>query len=462
MRFAPVIAALAAGFKEGGCRFSFNYPGFHANELHDALGGGNTSINERTAMAMGWGASLAGVRGVVSFKNVGLNDAADPYLHANLLGCHGGLVVGVFEDCDIEHSQNRQDSRPYFDMFGGLWIEPRSVRDAYETARDAFDLSERLGTPITLRITNVAYAWRKHIKLESRERLGKNRPFLRDPARWVAHPSHAAKQETELHKRRAAIACYVTERFCGDALSGWRSGGVYKRIIFGARREVNREKAIRINTLPLPENILRDILATQPDLAVHENGQPYVANLLRSLTGRCQPSYLMNNRRLRFQHHNRQAYEPLFGRLRMPGKRIIIGDLGEYTMDPWHTLDACLCYGASVAVAMGCLLYFQKDGRTPPGSVIAVTGDAAFAHSGALAFDEAVCRNLPVKVIVFDNGGSRGTGGQSIPGGIRRVEGWHNVRHFDMASMDSLDDLMEILLANNSGPALCIVKTKGE
>ena len=72
-----VIQALADGFKDGGCKLSANYPGFHSDELHDEMGGGVTSVNEKTAYAFAWGACLAGARSVVSMKNVGLSDAAD-------------------------------------------------------------------------------------------------------------------------------------------------------------------------------------------------------------------------------------------------------------------------------------------------------------------------------------------------------------------------------------------------
>ena len=94
----PVIAALAAGFRAGGVTICANHPGFHSHELAAAIGCPVTSRSERAAFAFGWGASLAGARTVVALKNVGLNDAADPFINALFVGCHGGLVVVVFDD----------------------------------------------------------------------------------------------------------------------------------------------------------------------------------------------------------------------------------------------------------------------------------------------------------------------------------------------------------------------------
>ena len=66
-----------------------------------------------------------------------------------------GLVVVVLDDWDVEQSQVRQDSRPYADFFPLLWLEPSSVAQAYELARQAPALSEQLESPVVLRVTNL-------------------------------------------------------------------------------------------------------------------------------------------------------------------------------------------------------------------------------------------------------------------------------------------------------------------
>ena len=140
-----LVKALSEGIADAGVRHFANYPGFHSNELHAALDATVTSTDEKNAFAFGWGCSMAGARAAVTFKNVGLNDAADAYLGAHFVGCRAGLVLFLFDDCDIQHSQNRIDVRPYSLVYGGLWLEPRSVPEAYRFARDAFGLSERFG-----------------------------------------------------------------------------------------------------------------------------------------------------------------------------------------------------------------------------------------------------------------------------------------------------------------------------
>ena len=57
--------------------------------------------------------SYAGRRALVSFKHVGLNVAADPFMNSAVTGIDGGFVVAVADDPGMHSSQNEQDSRVY-------------------------------------------------------------------------------------------------------------------------------------------------------------------------------------------------------------------------------------------------------------------------------------------------------------------------------------------------------------
>lgn len=444
----PLIETLAEGFRKAGAGESFNYPGFHANELHEAMGGGPTSINERTAYSMAWGYSLGGKRALVSFKNVGLNDAADPFLASIQLGCHGGLVLVLFEDMDIQHSQNRMDSRYYFNFFGGLWLEPGSLREAAEIAAMSFDVSEELSTPVVIRITNILYQ-HPGPKVRCDQKMHKPSREIacaRDPFRWVAHPMNAAGQETARLERQTRIQHWV-ESYC---LHQECIPDRPDKIIFGAARGVSRKNALRLTTLPLPAGALIPRRTSLCRLPVYEHGTGFVTQEIRRMFAPPIRSCGMQNRRIRYKYHCREDSEALFHALRQPADRFLSGDLGEYTMDPHRTLDACLCYGSSVAVAAG-----VKMAR-PGMSVTAITGDGAYAHAGSTAFEEAVYRNLGLRVYVFDNGGLKGTGGQAVAGGIRRSEGFPNI--IRLSFQDCVEHAKRLSAEPPGGPELYIVK----
>ena len=69
--------------------------------------------NEKVAMEVAFGASLAGKRSFCGMKHVGLNVAADPLFTMSYTGVNGGIVIGVADDAGMHSSQNEQDSRHY-------------------------------------------------------------------------------------------------------------------------------------------------------------------------------------------------------------------------------------------------------------------------------------------------------------------------------------------------------------
>lgn len=114
-----VLEAMAEALKKGGIQAAYNFPGFHSHKLFDLLDGGITSTNEKIAYELAWGSSQAGRPTLVTFKNVGLNDAADPFVNSLLTGAGAGLVLVVTDDIELQGSQCILDSRHYFSFYGG-------------------------------------------------------------------------------------------------------------------------------------------------------------------------------------------------------------------------------------------------------------------------------------------------------------------------------------------------------
>ena len=409
-----LVKALSEGIADAGVRHFANYPGFHSNELHAALGATVTSTDEKNAFAFGWGCSMAGERAAVSFKNVGLNDAADAYLGAHFVGCRAGLVLFLFDDCDIQHSQNRIDIRPYSLVYGGLWLEPRSVPEAYRFARDAFGLSERFGLPVTVRVTNIL--WDQGLVPSSWERASSPPPRFDPVGReasaspWVVHPSEAWRMEADLARKNGEIAEWV-ETVHAD------QPDTCDAIIAGARRGVVARSPFRTCTLPLPAKAIRRVFAGHPRPDVYEHGPtPFVAervDLILNESPRCPRHVMAPPAALRPRYHCRDNMEKLFAAIRaMPGA-FVVGDLGGYTMDPARTLQFCLCYGVAPAVAMG-----LAEASTRGTRVFCIIGDGAYLHSGQACLHEMVARGVSASVFVLENGGTLGTGGQWIPGDL--------------------------------------------
>src|SRR5690606_30940732 len=111
------------------------------------------STNEKVALEVAAGAANAGLRTMCMMKHVGLNVAADPLTTLAYVGVRAGMVVLTADDPAMFSSQNEQDNRYYARLAGLPMLEPSSVAEAKEMARQAFELSERLGEPVLLRTT---------------------------------------------------------------------------------------------------------------------------------------------------------------------------------------------------------------------------------------------------------------------------------------------------------------------
>src|SRR3990170_3826091 len=146
--------AVALGALHAGITSAYAYPGTPSTEIleyilqrggADAYGGDAPvaawTANEKTAFEQALGVSMAGRRALVAMKHVGLNVAADPFVNSALLALHGGLVLAVADDPGMHSSQNEQDSRFYADFARVLCLEPATQQEAYDMAREAFDLS---------------------------------------------------------------------------------------------------------------------------------------------------------------------------------------------------------------------------------------------------------------------------------------------------------------------------------
>ena len=82
------------------------------------------SLNERIALEICIGASIAGQRSLVCVKSVGMNVLLDPMMTLNLTGTHGGMVILLGDDPGAYGSQNEQDTRLIAPLIETPMLEP--------------------------------------------------------------------------------------------------------------------------------------------------------------------------------------------------------------------------------------------------------------------------------------------------------------------------------------------------
>lgn len=157
--------AVALGALRAGVKVVTGYPGTPstgalASLLRMDLDDGRHvewSINEKVAFEIAAGAAWAGQRALCTMKMSGLNVAYDSLISIAYSGCIGGLVIYVADDPGVSAGMAEQDSRGFARMSDLPMLEPASVAEAYRLVQVAFELSERAGTPVFVRlVTGIA------------------------------------------------------------------------------------------------------------------------------------------------------------------------------------------------------------------------------------------------------------------------------------------------------------------
>ena len=453
---------VALGAVHAGISSAYAYPGTPATEILEYLlehrrRHGRPFVawcaNEKTAMEEALGACFAGRRALVSMKHVGLNVAADPFVNGALVSTHGGLVVAVADDPGMHSSQDEQDSRFYADFARVLCLEPATQQEAYDMTVEAFDLSERFGVPVLLRlVTRLAHS-RTAIEVADAARPENPPSRAPRPSSWVLLPGNARRQWHDLLGRQREMTAWSED--CrwnrltlnpDDRGLGVVTTGLARNYFEENAGELARRPShLHVGAYPLPESLLRRLAGHVERLLVLEEGYPLVERLVRGalgpplpvagkLTGEVPPEGELTPDNVRpalgLPERPRLAagagalpgrppqlckgcphghmYEALEQALEGVEGAAVTSDIGCYTLGalpPYSAIESCVCMGASVSMAKGA----AEAGLRP---AVAVIGDSTFLHSGLTPLLDAVHEDTDMTLLVLDNAAVAMTGGQ--------------------------------------------------
>ncbi|MCK4452218.1 MAG: indolepyruvate ferredoxin oxidoreductase, partial [Anaerolineae bacterium] len=285
---AVALAAVHAGMSG-----AYSYPGTPASEifeyverLADRFGvHSDWSANEKVAYEEALGMSFAGKRVLVSMKHVGLNVAADPFVNSAISGANGGLVLAVADDPGMHSSQNEQDSRYYANFARIPCLEPANQQEAYEMTREAFELSERFGLPVMVRLTTRLAHSRADVAVgEPREQKGLKKPS--DVSAWTLLPGNARRQYRKLLEKQPDLleASESSQHNMVDLSGLDRSlgviaSGIAYNYFMEAVGGVNPYPYVKIGMYPLPVSAIRRLYEAVDRMMVIEEGYPFIEEL---------------------------------------------------------------------------------------------------------------------------------------------------------------------------------------
>ncbi len=453
--------AIAQGAWEAGLHVAAAYPGTPSTEILENMSAykdvySEWSTNEKVALEVAAGASMAGARSLAAMKHVGLNVAADPLFTLAYTGVNGGLVVVTADDPGLFSSQNEQDNRYYASHAKLAMLEPSDSQECLDFVKEAFDISEKYDTPVLFRVTTRICHSKTLVETSERKEVPV-RPYAKDVSKYVMAPAAAKKRKYIMEERIAALKEFsentpLNRIEAGPGKIGIITGG----ISYNHAKEVFGDEVSYLKlgfTWPLPEKLIRKFAGTVDTLYVIEENEPYIEDFVKTLgikcTGREKLPWVDELtpeaiRRAFFPESLEQGgyqieadvpprppvlcagctHRGFFYEVGKYKDVVVTGDIGCYTLGivpPLSVTDSVICMGASVSGGVGFSKAVEKAGRKE--KVFAVIGDSTFFHSGITGLIDAVVNKAPIVINILDNRITAMTGHQENPGTGRTLMG---------------------------------------
>lgn len=442
--------AIARGAYEAGVMVATGYPGTPSTEILENLISYPAikvewTPNEKVALEVGSGASLAGARALVTMKHVGVNVAADPLMSLPYIGVKGGLVLVSADDPSLHSSQNEQDNRNYARFAKIPMLEPSDSQEAKDFVKIAFALSEKFDTLVLFRTTTRVSHSVSLVELGYHRKVKNPSGPIKDPLKYVMVPENARKRHLIVEERIEKLKAFA-ENFPENRIEwGEKSVGIITSgISFQHAKEVFPEASfLKLGmTHPLPENMIKRFAHSVKEVLVVEELDPFLEEHVRLLgikvkgksplhrCGELDPDRIEAG--IKTKHlKTAGARESIPSRPPnlCPGcphrgvfyalnklKVFVTGDIGCYTlafMPPLNAIDTTLCMGAGIGQAHG---IEKAMGDNALGKVVAVIGDSTFLHSGMTGLLNMSYNQGRSTVIILDNRYTAMTGGQEHPG----------------------------------------------
>lgn len=436
--------AIARGAYEAGVKVSAAYPGTPSTEISENIVKykeiyAEWSPNEKVAAEVAIGASISGVRAMVSMKHVGLNVASDPLYTVSYIGAKGGLVFVVADDPGMYSSQNEQDTRLVARAAQVPVLEPSDSADAKEFMKFGFDLSEKYDTPVIVRLTTRLSHSQGLVELNEREEP-EDKPYERNIGKNVMMPGNAIKRHLVVEDRMNRLeedSCKfsVNRAEYRDTSIGFITSGIPYQYVREAMPDASVLKLGLVN--PLPRKLIEEFASKVDKVYVFEELEPVIEEQMKSWGIRVigkeiftrQGEYSANLLRTTVlgEKLDVAAPAPVPPRppILCPGcphrsvysvmnklKIHAAGDIGCYTLGavaPLGVVDTTICMGASISSLHG---MEKAKGKDYIKNWVAVIGDSTFMHTGINSLINMVYNKSTGTVVILDNSTTGMTGHQ--------------------------------------------------
>ena len=447
--------SIARGIYEAGCLIACAYPGTPSTEILENVSKykeihSEWSTNEKVALEVASGASIAGARSVVSMKHVGLNVAADPMFTMAYEGVNGGLVIITADEPGMHSSQNEQDNRLFAPHAKVAMVEPSDSQECKDFIKEAFEISETYDTPVLFRITTRVCHSKGIVELAEREEKGV-REYTKDIKKYIMVPANSKVKHVEIEEERLprlreySNTTSLNRIEWGDKKIGIITNGIsylHAKEVFG-----DNASYLKIGfSYPMPDKLIKEFANEVETLYVIEENEPYMENFVKAMGIKCigkevlpicgelSPEII---RKAILGEEEKESYELdldipnrppalcagcphrgiFYAVSKYKDKIIATSDIGCYTLGmapPLGVGDTVICMGAGISAGIGFDRVNQMADRDK--KVFGFVGDSTFFHSGMTGLVNAVYNGTNMVMVILDNRITAMTGQQDNPG----------------------------------------------
>ncbi len=440
--------ALARGAFEANVRVAAGYPGTPSSEIIETISlkypgiDSEWSINEKVAMEIALGSSIAGLRSMAVMKHVGLNVASDTMMTAAYTGVNAGMVAVVADDPGMHSSQNEQDTRNYASFARLPVFEPADSQEALDMIKTAFEVSGEFDTMVILRsVTRVSHT-KSPVIIGKASRRSAPLNYKKNAAKYVMVPANAIPRHVILLEKYGRLREF-SNNYAGNRAEykDKKIGIITHGLTYQHVREAMPDASVfKIAMYPLPIDRIREFAAEVRSLYIVEELDPVIEEEIKAAgikaagkeiipsAGEVFPAVIKKAFNIHMPESGRPSlpliparppllckgcgHIPVFEVLR-DLKAVVLGDIGCYTLGalpPYQAMDTTVCMGASIGNEIG----FRKAAELSGKNIIsaAVIGDSTFYHSGIPGLLDAVYNGTPITLIILDNRVTAMTGHQ--------------------------------------------------
>ena len=476
--------AVVRGALESGVSVATCYPGTPSSEIgdtfteiaHDAGMYFEYSTNEKVALDVGIGASLSGLKTMVSFKSFGLNVASDSFLPAFYVESDGPMVIVVTDDPQCWSSvQSEQDTRYFARMANAPLLEPSDPQEALEYTKKAYDISAKYKIPVMLRLTTRVCHTSSPVNVGEVQKPDQKSEFKKDYDRYFTFTPKMIENHDRILDKLASLqkdfeksSLNYVENDEEQSNFGIITSGVSMCYV----REALDNLGIKLPilklgaTYPVPEKNISDFIEDKEEVLVVDELEPMVEGDVRVVASKTNPNLKINGKkliprsgelrpemiekalskllnqkeRLNLNDHSEKfkdldiirrfpvmcpgcPHRATFFSVKKaaPKDTVFGGDIGCYMLGafpPYNMSDFMYDMGANIGITHGIRKaadYFGTE-NAKKNKTISFVGDGTFFHAGISGLLNSVYNNSNTLLVIMDNRITAMTGHQPNPG----------------------------------------------